>query len=357
MSKPASNQAQGLIDVDVPYRAQARQILRTLRTYFLDMPQGDSFLPRSRFQAGFDALRRETQNGADLSSEALLRAVERHPAALVAVRTILGVTPGEMATLATREAQASGVELEISQEDARAIDAAARRGEPVLQPEATTLVGRRRHTVVIDVLTYVAPVLVQQPEPVPGSLHRLDKIDTSKGMKSLRKYLGGASVPYPDLLYERALGRPFASHRDSVSNEVGDIIDDAVEDKLASVGIPFYRTRHRERIPGFDQAPDFLIPSRNEAQVIIEDKLSEDDGTARDKVARILRLREVENRRAQAGKPARTVVAVIDGRGFRERTPDLNYMLGACNGNVFTVEMLDDLISPSGPLASFLGTA
>jgi hypothetical protein len=321
------------------------------------MPQGGSFLSRSRFQQGFDALTRETKNGADLSPEALLRAVERHPAALVAVRTILGVTPGEMATLAIREARANDVELYISQEEARAIDAAARRGEPILQPEATTIARRRRYEVIVNLLTYVAPVLIQQPEPIPGSLHRMDKIDTSKGTKSLRKFLGGASVPYPDLLYERALGRPFASHRDSVSSKVGDIIDDAVEDKLGSAGIPFYRTRHRERIPGFDQAPDFLIPNRGEAQVMIEDKLSEDDGTARDKVARILRLREVENRRVQAGEPARTVVAVIDGRGFRERAPDLNYMLGACEGNVYTVEMLDDLISPSGPLAPFIGTA
>lgn len=356
MSKPGGD-AQGPIDVDLPYRAQAGRILQTLRTYFLDMPRGGSFLSRSRFQQGFDALGCETKNGADLSPKALLRAVERHPAALVAVRTILGVTPGEMATLATREAQADGVELNISQEDARAIDAAARRGEPVLQPEVTTAAGRRRHEVVVNVLMYVAPILAQRPEPMPGSLHRLDKIDTSEGTKSLRKFLDGALVPYADLLYERALGRPFASHRDSVSSQVGDIIDNAVEAKLISSGIPFYRTRHRERIPGFDQAPDFLIPNRDEAQVIIEDKLSEDDGTARDKVARILRLREVENRRSQAGEPARTVVAVIDGRGFRERAPDLNYMLGACEGNVFTVEMLDDLVAKNGPLTPFLGTA
>src|SRR5262249_61742737 len=59
---------------------------------------------------------------------------------------------------------------------------------------------------------------------VPALLHRLDKADTKEGIKSLRA-AADLGVPYPVLLYDRFLGRPFASHRDSVSELVGEVIE------------------------------------------------------------------------------------------------------------------------------------
>ena len=66
-------------------------------------------------------------------------------------------------------------------------------------------------------------------------------------------------------------------------------------------------------VPGFVQAPDFLIPSDELAEVIIEAKLTEDDGTARDKVARVQTLRQYEDERPPCKAPDQ-LVAVIDGR-------------------------------------------
>jgi len=63
------------------------------------------------------------------------------------------------------------------------------------------------------------------------------------------------------LLYERFLGRPFAGHRDSVSELVGDSLESAIEDVLAKAGISFRKTKRAERIEGFDQAPDFIVPA------------------------------------------------------------------------------------------------
>ena len=54
------------------------------------------------------------------------------------------------------------------------------------------------------------------PACSPHEVHRLDKADTRQGSASLRS-TARMGVPYPMLLYERFLGRPFASHRDSVS--------------------------------------------------------------------------------------------------------------------------------------------
>ena len=55
-------------------------------------------------------------------------------------------------------------------------------------------------------------------------------------------------------------GRPFAGHRDSVSELVGDVLESAIEDLLTKAGVTFRKTKRAERIDGFDQAPDFLIP-------------------------------------------------------------------------------------------------
>ena len=73
---------------------------------------------------------------------------------------------------------------------------------------------------------------VEAIEKGPGTasaliIHRLDKIDTAVGIKSVQE-VAAKGVSYPVLLYERLLGRPFASHRDSVSSRVGEIVEDAV---------------------------------------------------------------------------------------------------------------------------------
>jgi len=107
-------------------------------------------------------------------------------------------------------------------------------------------------------------------------------------------------------------------------------------------------------VPGFEQAPDFLIPTMN-PKVIIEAKLTEDDGTARDKAARLQTLRQYEDARAQ--KERRTIIAVIDGRGFSHRIADLNRMLTACEGHVYTLGELEMLVKRGGPLALYVNTA
>ena len=123
-------------------------------------------------------------------------------------------------------------------------------------------------------------------------LHRLDKADTKTGIDSLRS-VAELGAPYAMLLYERFLGRPFAGHRDSVSELVGDTMESAIETVLSNAGISYRKTKRAERLPGFDQAPDFIIPSKFNPQVIIEAKITEDDGTARDKITRVQHLGEL----------------------------------------------------------------
>ena len=128
-----------------------------------------------------------------------------------------------------------------------------------------------------------------RPELSRDSLRRFDKVDTRAGLVSMQA-LANLGAPYSVLLYERFLGRPFAGHRDSVSELVGDIVENAIEEVLSRAAISFRKTKRAERLPGFDQAPDFVVPSEFNPQIVIEAKLTEDDGTARDKVTRVQHL-------------------------------------------------------------------
>jgi len=155
-------------------------------------------------------------------------------------------------------------------------------------------------------------------------------------------------VPYAMLLYERFLGRPFAGHRDSVSELVGDNLESVIEDVLSSAGVSYRKTKRAERIPGFDQAPDFIIPSEFNPRAIIEAKVTEDDGTARDKVTRIQHLGELSLAGQPPDQPKFEVIACIAGRGFGVRREDMRKMLIATRGKVFTLKNINRLVDHTG---------
>lgn len=125
-----------------------------------------------------------------------------------------------------------------------------------------------------------------------------------------------------------------------MSELVGDIVESAVEAVLAKGGVSNRKTKRAERIMGFDQAPDFIVPNEFNPAVIIEAKLTEDDGTARDKVARVQNLRALRDREGKSYQ----IVACIAGRGFRVRREDMRRLLEATDGRVFTLETIDRLL-------------
>jgi hypothetical protein len=341
--------------IDPAYLARAMGILDTLQSFFLEMPRTASFCEREDFESGYEAVREETQDGADWSGDALLRAINREPRAWLVLRSIVGMSPGEAAYLAIEEAATRGESFYVEQTDAREIDARARRGERLLFDERARGSKQRRFD---ELLRRIVPLLAdvtRRPAPTvdDDKVHRLDKVDTTGGQATIRAALAAGVVPYSELLYERMLGRPYASHRDSVSGIVGRIIEGAINDLCERHRIEGRPTKSREKVPGFEQAPDYLIPA-DDPQVIIEAKLTEDDGTARDKAARLQTLRQYEDARPEHER--RTIIAVIDGRGFGHRVADLNRMLTACNGLVYTLDELELLVADDGPLAPYVGT-
>lgn len=309
-------------------------IFASLESSFLLLPRGPGFVSYPEFQQAYEVLKRHTAGFSTIEPKNVLDGLDENALAFVVLRTILGFTPPELAYIAS---QLSGID--IPQGFARTLDRRVRVDRHIfisMRPQ-----NRARVEAMID----AACRLLSEGagEAREGVIHRLDKADTRAGSAGVR-HLANEGVPYAMLLYERFMGRPFAGHRDAVSELVGEVMENAVEVRLREAGITFRKTKRAERLEGFDQAPDFIIPDEWNPQVVIEAKITEDDGTARDKVTRIQHLAEISERRRLQNQPGFQVIACIDGRGFGVRREDMRKLLVATRGKVFTMKTLDHLI-------------
>lgn len=305
-----------------------------LESEFLTMPKGAGFVDYPLFERGYEALKSATSGFNDLSPDRVFSVVAREPIAFVVIRSMLGFTPPEWGYLAS---QRTGIN--VAQGFVRSLDRKVR-----MSPSKPLHVGgvmKERLYALIETASHLLAAGV--PEVNGTQLHRLDKADTKNGLDSLR-HLSGMGIPYAMLLYERFLGRPFAGHRDSVSDLVGDSLESAIEEVLNKAGISYRKTKRAEKIDGFDQTPDFIVPSEFNPQIIIEAKITEDDGTARDKVTRIQHLGELSTAGRPEGNPRYEVIACIGGRGFGVRREDMKKMIMATRGKIFTLKTLGQMI-------------
>jgi len=309
-------------------------IFSSLESEFLVLPKGDGFIDYPVFEQAYETLKQATGGFGSLTVDVVFETVKRAPLTLIVLRTMLGFTPPEWAYVAT---QRSGIE--VTQGFSRTLDRNIRMS-PFSPLRLTAATSKR-----LKALINTACQLLNSP--VPGTdadkIHRLDKADTREGAQTIRS-LAGIGVPYAMLLYERFLGRPFAGHRDSVSELVGDILESAIENILVGAGISYRKTKRAEKISGFDQAPDFIVPDEFNPRVVIEAKITEDDGTARDKVTRVQHLGALSMAGRPKDSPKYEVVACIAGRGFGVRREDMKKLLIATRGKVFTFKTLDALI-------------
>ncbi len=310
-------------------------VFSSLESEFLVLPKGDDFLDYPQFERAYEMLKRATNGFGHLQSETVLATVHQRPLTLIVLRTMLGFTPPEWAYVATRRTG-----IEISQNFARGIDRKIR-ANPFSPLRLTKITAPR-----IEALVTVACELLSMPAPQTeeDKIHRLQKADSQEGLITIRS-LSRLGVPYAMLLYERFLGRPFAGHRDSVSELVGNLLESAIAKVLDRYGIDSRQPKRAEKIAGFDQTPDFIVPDEYNPQVVIEAKVTEDDGTARDKVTRVQHLDTISGQRSLDGQPRFEVIACIAGRGFGVRREDMKKLLLATRGKVFTLQTLDQLVA------------
>jgi len=318
--------------------AMVSAVFADLQSQFLVLPKGPNFVEYANFQTAYEVLKRETGSFENFTEEAVWAALKADAMSFVVLRTILGFSPPEWAELAR-----SDLGADVPQNAARDLDSRSRKEQGYYSRLDSGRNGKTKRRV--DALISVAVQHLTRPiDEVPdGAVHRLAKFDTSAGTESLR-HAAAQHVPYATLLYERFLGRPFASHRDAVSELVGDAMEGAIEERLSHSQVTFRKTKRAERIPGFEQAPDFIVPDEMRPVVVIEAKITGDDGTARDKVTRIERLATMRDERIRRGEAGFEVLACIDGRGFGVRREDMRRMLLRTEGKVFTFGTLGEMI-------------
>jgi hypothetical protein len=244
-----------------PFEAPFDEILRDAESYidavfscleseFLVMPKGVGFVEYPVFERGYEALKRATRGFSEFEPTKVLPTALAEPISIVVLRTMLGFTPPEWGYVT---AQRTGVN--VTQGFVRTLDRKIRMS-PATPLNATSVTEERLKALVE---TACLMLIEGVPQVEDDQLHRLNKADTKRGLDSV-KSIAGMGVPYAMLLYERFLGRPFAGHRDSVSELVGDSLESAIEDVLTKAGISYRKTKRAERIEGFDQAPDFIVP-------------------------------------------------------------------------------------------------
>jgi hypothetical protein len=314
-------------------------VFNDLQSQFLVMPQGKNFVKYQDFQRAYEVLKTETAAFADCTETAVWSSLRRDSLSFLVLRTILGVSPPEWGDLAKSE-----LGTDVPQGVARSLDSRCRTNRQYfagLSSGKPTLALERARALITVALKYIER---GAPPGAIDTVHRLAKIDTTQGIDSLR-HVSSHHVPYAVLLYERYLGSPFASHRNSVSEMVGDVMESAIEERLSRANITFRKTKRAERVPEWEQAPDFFIPDEINPAAVIEAKITGDDGTARDKVTRIEKLATIRDERLRRGLPPVELIACIDGRGFGVRREDMKRMLLRTEGKVFTLVTLDKIVT------------
>lgn len=320
-------------ELEADLEAYVDAVYAGLSSDFIAMPKGEGFVDYPVFEVGYEALKKATKGFEIVQHEALTKCIIETPISFVVLRTMLGFNPPELAYTTTVKTK-----VQVDQGFARTLDRKVRL-EPT-RPMKVSKLGLTRLSAMVQTINDM--LIDGVPEALPRTLvHRLGKIDTEYGLTSLRA-AATLGIPYAMLLYERFLGRPFAGHRDSVSELVGDALESAIERHLDRWGVSNYKSRRAEKIPGFVQAPDFIIPSWSNPRVIIEAKIAEDDGTARDKVTRIINL--VNLAKKEDGTPRYQVIAALAGRGFAVRRQDMRRLLVATGGKVFTLANVRHLV-------------
>ncbi|MBO3102208.1 hypothetical protein [Cellulomonas fengjieae] len=293
------------------------------------------------FQAAYTAAAAATGDFTDVTEATLAAAIESNPRTLLAFRTILGLVGKEFA----QSTQLVGEPLGIKAISPGKVDAMERNGT-ALNSEQAMLVAQ-------TILRVMDGTLFGDP---PGELHRKqEKFDTQGGWETVESLARGG-VPYAAFLHQRHYGGAFRQVLDATSTRRGNLLEDAVEDLFIEHGIPHIRTGSHNQAEianrfelSVQPAPDFVVYDESDTlRGMLECKLVNDGGTARDKALRFERLRAESVR--LGGVP---LLAVLAGLGWGRVNDTLGPVVRDTDGRVFTLATLPDMMN----VAPFPGLA
>lgn len=323
-------------DTDEARRLLSRGFLEVIAPSFHLIPRGNAMASEVEFATAYSHLAHATDDFTLVDQATLEAALHASPASLSALRMIISLTPNEVATTA----KLLDPESKVSGNAVKSFE----RSEPVAEPKPN------RVALVAGIVRTVRAVMAREiltvPEEAAPNFHsKLDHADARDGWGSVHQ-AAERGVPYSALLYQRFVGGAWRQVQDAYSEVKGDnVLELPLERLLIEEGIPHWRSPSgasgaaaTQAKYGLNPGPDFVIPD-DEPAVIIESKVAEDGGTARDKASRIKNLATVGNGRGLV------VCAVIDGKGWTERPAALLDVVLATDGRTYSLATLTQLLS------------
>jgi hypothetical protein len=195
-------------------------------------------------------------------------------------------------------------------------------------------------------------------EPPAGLLSKQAKPDTLQGWESVQQFAFNG-VPFAIFLHQRHYGGAFRQVLDATSTQRGNLIEEAVESLFHENRIPFLRTgshNQAEIISRFEvrvtPAPDFVVfDDSGSLKAMLECKVTNNGGTARDKSLRFRTLRDESIR--LGGVP---LIAVLGGLGWARVNDALGPVVRDTEGRVFTLSTLQSMLEVA-PFPSLINTA
>ena len=300
------------------------------------------------FRAAYQEASERTSQFTDVSQDTLIEMLLSAPSTLLVLRTILGLTPQEFAKTTDLVAEPLGMKpLTPSR-----VNSMERNGN--IGPKKTA------YNTASLVAATVSGALDGSlfPDP-PGDLRpKQQKFDTEDGWGTVKE-LARDGVPYDVFLHQRHYGGAFRQILDATSTKRGNIVEDAVEELFEQHHIPYIRTGAHNQADiarrfgiKVTPAPDFVVFDQAGAlRAMLECKLVNDGGTARDKALRFERLREESIR--LNGVP---LLAVLTGLGWTRVNDTLGPVVRDTLGRVFTLSTLTEMLSVD-PFPQLIGTA
>ena len=305
-----------------------------LRPSFHLIPKGDSMADEESFASAYAALAEGTEDFLRPDAHSLATVLQRTPSALAPLRMIVGLTHNELA-----------VAIKLTDPKARVSGDALKQFE---RNPTSGQVSPRHNKLAADIANAVTAAMGRKILTVPPTAasyfhSKLDKRDTREGWSSVQSDAGG--VPYSALLYQRYVGGVWRQVQDAYSEVKGDaILEYPLRDLLDEHDVPHHHTRPgasgaRETAEryGMSPGPDFVIPDEAPT-LVVESKVGEDGGTVRDKAARITNMASAASARGLKA------CAVVDGKGWTERTTALLEVIVATQGRTYTLSTLSQLL-------------
>ena len=303
------------------------------------------FYDRPYFTEVYNSAAAATHDFVDVTDADLARVLKDDPRTLLVFRTMLGLTHQEFAHCTTLTAEPIGLKA-VSASKIKSME------------QKGSLVDDAVAKVVATTVTQVMSGSLFGDPGVPELRVKQQKLDTEHGWQSVQSVANGG-VRYSDFLHQRHYGGAFRQVLDATSTKRGNLLEDAVEQLFQDHQVPYIRTgshnqgdieaRFEIRV---QPAPDFVVfDNAGRLRAMLECKLVNDGGTARDKALRFERLRQESVR--LGGVP---LLAVLAGLGWARVNDTLGPVVRDTEGRVFTLATLPEMLKVS-PFPTLTGTA